>query len=84
MRRAPHPPYSPDLAPCDFYLFGDIKGLLAGSSFTDPDRLLFAVEEICEHIEKPGLERAFLNWMKRLRRCIETNGELVHNAYISR
>jgi histone-lysine N-methyltransferase SETMAR len=24
MKRAPHPAYSPDLAPCDFYLFGHI------------------------------------------------------------
>ena len=22
----PHPPYSPDLAPCDFYLFSKLKG----------------------------------------------------------
>jgi transposase len=23
--RAPHPPYSPDLSPCDFWLFGILK-----------------------------------------------------------
>jgi histone-lysine N-methyltransferase SETMAR len=28
-----HPPYSPDLAPSDFYLFGHVKGLLRGESF---------------------------------------------------
>jgi transposase len=27
------PPYSPDLAPSDFYLFGHIKCLLRGESF---------------------------------------------------
>jgi hypothetical protein len=31
MKRAPHPPHSPDLAPCNFYLFGDIKARLAGA-----------------------------------------------------
>jgi hypothetical protein len=25
LRMAPHPPYSLDLAPCDFFLFGSIK-----------------------------------------------------------
>jgi transposase len=25
LKRAPHPPYSPDLTPSDFYLFGDVK-----------------------------------------------------------
>ena len=26
----PHPPYSPDLAPCDFFLFPKLKTILAG------------------------------------------------------
>jgi histone-lysine N-methyltransferase SETMAR len=30
----PHPPYSPDLAPSDFYLFSPMKAALRGKSFT--------------------------------------------------
>ena len=33
----PHPPYSPDLAPCDFFLFPKLKAFLAGGN-TSPDR----------------------------------------------
>jgi hypothetical protein len=29
MQRAPHPAYSRDLAPFDFYIFGDVKQLLS-------------------------------------------------------
>ena len=29
----PHPPYSPDLAPCDFYLFSKLKSKLKGHHF---------------------------------------------------
>ena len=29
----PHPPYSPDLAPCDFYLFPKLKSNLKGHHF---------------------------------------------------
>ena len=29
----PNPPYSPDLAPCDFWLFPKIKGAIAGKQF---------------------------------------------------
>jgi len=29
----PHPPYSPDLAPCDFFLFPNLKKSLAGQKF---------------------------------------------------
>jgi histone-lysine N-methyltransferase SETMAR len=28
-----HPSYSPDLAPCDFYLFPKIKSMLIGTNF---------------------------------------------------
>jgi hypothetical protein len=41
---AAHPPYSPDLAPSDFYLFGHVKRLLGGESFEAGERLLSAVE----------------------------------------
>jgi hypothetical protein len=33
MVKAANPPYSPDLAPSDFYLFGHVKGVLRGDSF---------------------------------------------------
>ena len=29
----PHPPYSPDLAPCDFFLFPKLKAFLAGRKY---------------------------------------------------
>jgi hypothetical protein len=57
MKRAPHPPYSPDLAPCDFYLFGYIKGRLAGASFEEPHQLLQAIDATFQSIEKATLEK---------------------------
>jgi len=38
-----HPPYSPDLAPSDFYLFWKLKEHLAGKRFTDDEDLQRAV-----------------------------------------
>jgi transposase len=33
-----HPPYSPDLAPCDYWLFPKLKNALKGQRFSDiPD-----------------------------------------------
>jgi transposase len=32
-----HPPYSPDLAPNDFFLFAKTKEILKGSHFDDTD-----------------------------------------------
>ena len=31
----PHPPYSPDLAPCDFFLFPQLKKTMKGRQFDD-------------------------------------------------
>jgi histone-lysine N-methyltransferase SETMAR len=75
MKSAPHPPYSPDLAPSDFDLFGNVKRCLAGLSFEDVDQLLATVEDFLEGIEKVTLQAVFLEWMDRLRKSMTTNGE---------
>jgi hypothetical protein len=77
MKRAPYPPYSPDLAPCDFYLFDYIKRLLAGREFADRSELLQAVMIILNSIEKVTLKEVFLTWMRKLAKYINTNGEYV-------
>jgi histone-lysine N-methyltransferase SETMAR len=43
---APHPPYSPDLAPSDFYLFGKVKHLLMGNKFESTEAILQAIARI--------------------------------------
>jgi histone-lysine N-methyltransferase SETMAR len=77
MKRAPHPPYSPDLAPSDFYLFGSVKGCLAGHSFESADALFGTVQGILEGIEEVTLQAVFLDWMERLGKCIDSNGVYV-------
>ena len=39
----PHPPYSPDLAPSDFHLFGQLKDALYGTRFEDDENVIHAV-----------------------------------------
>jgi hypothetical protein len=34
-----HPPYSPDLAPCDLYLFLNLKSALKGTHFQSVDEV---------------------------------------------
>lgn len=40
----PHPPYSPDLAPCDFFLFPVLKKHLAGQKFATNGEVIAAVD----------------------------------------
>jgi transposase len=46
----PQPPYSPDLAPCDFFLFGYLKQHLEGKHFTREDSVIAAVREVFDKI----------------------------------
>ncbi len=39
-----HPPYSPDLAPSDFHLFGPLKTFLRGKNFSTNDEVKIDVE----------------------------------------
>jgi hypothetical protein len=60
MKSVPYHPYSLDLAPPDFYLFGDVKRYLTGLSFQDADQFLVAVEGVPVGIESDlasGLSR---------------------------
>ena len=40
MKLLGHPPYSPDLAPCDFFLFPKIKNQLKGIHFLSLDEAI--------------------------------------------
>jgi histone-lysine N-methyltransferase SETMAR len=52
LRKAPHLPFSPDLAPSDFFLFGSIDGKLQGTEFMEKGDLLGEIREILNGI--PG------------------------------
>jgi hypothetical protein len=45
-------PYSPDLAPSDFVLFGHVKPLLQGAEFPDRDSFVCTVVHILTGLEK--------------------------------
>jgi histone-lysine N-methyltransferase SETMAR len=77
MRRAPHPPFSPDLAPSDFYLFGKVKTALRGQIFEEENELVAAVREVLATISRDELESVFADWLRRLDECVQKNGDYV-------
>jgi hypothetical protein len=44
--RLRYPPYSPDISPCDFWMFGDLKGKLKDSHLQGPEDILTAFQEL--------------------------------------
>jgi len=71
----PHPPYSPDLAPCDFFLFPTMKKTLKGKRFATMEEVKTASQEAPNNIKLHQFQRCFTQWEKRLDKCIASNGE---------
>ena len=74
---APHPPYSPDLAPSDFYLFGALKSRIRDQVFVDRDEIKEWITDQIQMTSKDELMRVFTAWEERLRRCIAVGGGYV-------
>lgn len=70
-----HPPYSPDLAPCDFGLFPHIKSQLRGRLFADEDELIAAWDEACAAVPEEKWAQIFDNWFRRMVKCIKCDGK---------
>ena len=70
----PHPPYSPDLAPCDFFLLQTMKKTLKGQRFATVE-VKTALQEALNNIKLQQFQRCFTRWEKRLDKCIASNGE---------
>ena len=71
-----HPPYSPDLAPCDYHLFPKLKEHLARRRFSDDDEVKLAVQRFLDMAASwydMGIQKLPL----RLQNCIDRNGDYV-------
>lgn len=71
IRLMEQPPYSPDLAPCDFYLFGKLKEHFSNTIFKDMDDALNRIAAWFSRIPRKELIAAFDEWEKRARICFE-------------
>ena len=73
----PHPPYSPDLAPSDYWLFADLKKMLAGKRYDSNEEVISATEAYFESKDnsfyKTGIEKLERRWTD----CIALEGNYV-------
>ena len=74
-----HPPYSPDLAPCDFFLFHKLKKKLRGQVFKDENEIEKGILEFFNGLKKTDWYSAFNMWKQRMKKCIENGGDYFEN-----
>ena len=72
-----HPPYSPDLAPSDFHLFGPLKESLVGIKFENNEDVQQYVLKFLRAADKDFYAAGFSRLVERWKRCIELQGDYV-------
>ena len=63
----PHPPYSPDLAPCDFWLFPKLRGC----RYERIEEMKEAVTKVIDTLTQEELHGAFQRFLERYNNALE-------------
>ncbi|GFS83246.1 putative mariner transposase [Trichonephila clavipes] len=69
-----HPPYSPDLAPCDFYLFPKVKFALKGTRFESVEAVKEKEARVLKEVTKDDFQHCFQQWKIPMERCRDREG----------
>ena len=69
-----HPPYSPDLARCDFFLFPKIKAGLKGTRFESVDVVKKNATQLMYVLSEKDLQHCFQQRLIRMKRCRDREG----------
>lgn len=69
-----HPQHSPDLAPCDFFLFPKINAKLRGHFFDTVEELQHASLIVLDSLGEEDFRRAFRAWQQRWVWCAAVQG----------
>ena len=74
----PHPPYSPDLAPSDYWLFADLKKMLQGKRFVSNDEVIAETNAYFGAKNKSFYTPVIEKLEKRWNECISLEGDYVN------
>ena len=71
IKTVPHPPYSPDLAPCDFWLFPKLRGCI----YEPIEEIKEAVTRVIDTLTQEDFHGAFQKLLERYNKCIAADME---------
>jgi transposase len=70
----PQAPYSPDMAPCDFWLFPKLKRPLKGSRFDSREIIMQNATKELRSLPEEAFQKCFQQWKERWAKCVESQG----------
>ena len=71
IKTVPQPPYSPDLAPCDFWLFPKLRGC----RYERIEEMKEAVTKVIDTLTQEDFHEAFQRLLERYKKCIAAGGD---------
>ena len=71
IKTVPHPPYSPDLASCDFWLFPKLRGC----RYERIEEMKEAVTKVIDTLTQENFHGAFQKLLERYNKCIAAGGD---------
>jgi len=71
----PHPPYLPDLALCDFWLFPKVKMTMKGKCFELIQDIEAATTVELKTFTKEDFQNYFRKWQERWDKCVQSEGD---------
>ena len=77
-----HPPYLPDLAPCDFYLFPKAKNIMPCEHFVDVDTIKRETTKPLKELTKKDMQHCFQEWEKCWTKSILSGGKYLEGDHI--
>ena len=70
-----HPPYSPDLAPCNFFRFPKMELRLKGRRFDKTEEFHTESQEVIDTLTFENFQGCMKSWETRWNRCILAKGD---------
>ena len=70
-----HPPYSPDLAPADFFLFPGLKAAIKCTRFADVIDIKDLVTAVLRSIPQEAIVGCFRKLYERCQTCVVVDGD---------
>jgi len=77
MTTVPHPAYSPDQAPCDFYVFPKMKLRFKGWRFVLTEEIQAESQQVLNTLTPADFNECFQKWQNSWDRCIQAQGNYV-------
>jgi len=71
----PHPAYSPDLAPWDFFFFPKMKLQLKGRRFDRVEEIQRESKNVLGTLREQDFQHAFQQWQRCWDRCVVSQGD---------